>query len=155
MELHLEWLPPYSLRRSKGVDLFTYTFDGVDDLSAGAGIYVFGRRHGKRFAPLYVGKATDLSRRIPQQLNNNRLMNALVKAASGHRELLVGELHAKPGQQLAKVLKVLERGLIKLALAQGNDIVNKQGTKIRSHTAIMAGNRDARSWLPAHSLQFE
>ena len=154
MEIHIDWLAPFTLRDGRN-DLLTYTFEGIDSLSNDAGIYVFGRRHGQIFTPLYIGKAENLSRRISQQLNNNRLMNALAQAPSGQRELLIGELHAKRGQQTDRVLRILESGLIKLALAQGNDIFNVHGTRIQSHTTLMTGNRLSRSWLPARELQFE
>jgi hypothetical protein len=69
--------------------------------------------------------------------------------------ILVGELITRGGQRAARAIQVVERGLIKLALAQGHDIVNVQGTRIRSHHIRMAGNREARSWLPSTTVQFE
>lgn len=154
MDLQIGWLPPHPLHDGYSERL-TYTFEGLEDLPDGAGVYIFGRRHGDSFAPIYIGKALDLCRRIPQQLNNNRLMNALVQAPTGERQLLVGELIAKRGQRAARAIEIIERGLIKLALAQGHEIVNVQGARLRSHDISMTGNRMARSWLPGSRLQFE
>lgn len=154
MDLHIAWLPPHPLRDGYRERL-TYTLDDLDDLPDSPGVYIFGRRHGDTFAPVYIGKALDLYRRIRQQLNNNRLMNALWDAPTGERQLLVGELVAKPGQRAERAIKIVERGLIKLALAQGHEIVNVQGARLHSHDIAMTGNRATRSWLPGSQLQFE
>ena len=154
MDLTIAWLPPFKLTDASKQRM-TYTFDGLDDLPDTAGVYVFGRRHGNAFSPLYVGKATIISRRIPQQLNNNKLMRALELAPNGRRELLIGEVMAKRGLQPERAIVVVERGLIKLALAQGHDLVNVSGTAIRSHTVHMSGDRAARDWLQTRRLQVE
>lgn len=154
MDLHVEWWSPFRLRNGRRSRL-TYTFDEIEDLPDGAGVYIFGRRHGMSFSPIYIGKATNLARRIPQQLNNNRLMNALLDAPSGYRELIIGELHARGGQQAVRAIEIIERGLIKFALAEGHKLVNVQGTRIRSHSVVFNGNRRATSWLPGRNVQFE
>lgn len=154
MHMSIEWLPPISLRDGSAVGM-TYTCDELDELPTTAGVYVFGRRHGRRFTPIYIGKASNLSVRIPQQLNNNKLMTALRSAPSGQRQLMVGALIGKRGQEVDKAVKVAERALIKHALSHGHDIVNKQGTRIQAHTAVMLGSRAARDWLMTASVQME
>ena len=151
MDLQLHWMPPVRLR--DGADEYlTYTSDQLDQIPENPGIYIFGRRHGTKFSALYIGKAKNLCGRITQQLNATRLMNVLAYAQSGERQLLVGVLRPKGGQRVERALTILERGLIKLALAEGHELVNVHGTRIRSHEVTMAGNRDARSWLPARRV---
>jgi hypothetical protein len=120
-----------------------WRFD-VDAISHEAGIYVLGRKHGKRVQPIYIGKATDLQQRIRQQMNNFRLMQALGEASNGARVVLVGEIESKRGQQVPRVLKVAERALIRAALASGHPIVNKHGTKTATHSISIIGKRPQR-----------
>lgn len=156
MDLQFNWLEPFQLVDGAAKRL-TYCVSGEDEarLPVGPGVYIFGRRHGRDFSPVYVGKAVKLNTRLWQQFNNNRLMNSLRDAPNGSRELLIAEFVGRRGQQPKRVLPIVERGLIKLALAQDYEIVNKHGTRIRSHAVEMSGSRDARSWLPKRHVQFE
>ena len=156
MNLKFRWLEPFQLVDGSPCRLTYMVAQGEEDrIPDGPGIYIFGRRHGAVFAPLYVGQAGNLRSRVSFQLNNNRLMNSLQSAPNGTRELLVGSFVAKQGQRTKPVLDIVERGLIKLALADGHEIVNKHGTRIRSHCVEMSGSRAARSWLPERHMQFE
>jgi hypothetical protein len=117
-----------------------YSFDH-SKLPEGAGVYVFGRRFGKQFEALYVGKAGELRSRTKGQLNNLRLMQHLKTAKNGKRILLVARFVSKPGQQEAKCLAILERALIRFFLSEGHDLVNKQGTRLRRHEIGSIGTR--------------
>ena len=128
MNLTLEW--------SKPAELFAVSLGYEIDLHkvvALPGIYVFERRHGDRFEALYVGKATNLLSRVKTQLNNLRLMQHLKGAKSGRRLLLPAVFRPRPGQQLDNCLPLVERALIRRFLAQGDDLVNVQGTRLRRH----------------------
>jgi hypothetical protein len=106
--------------------------------------YVFGRRYGRNFEALYVGKATELHGRIKGQLKNLPLMLHLKKATSGKRVVLTGRFVARPGQQPAKCLSLIERSLIRYFLSEGHDLVNKQGTRLRRHEINSRGNQPKR-----------
>ena len=43
-------------------------------VTAGAGVYIFGRRWGSQFEALYVGKASNIRSRAKGHLNNLRLL---------------------------------------------------------------------------------
>lgn len=127
----------------------TYACEDASCLPSEPGIYAFGRSFGKRFHTLYIGQAASLSRRIPQQLNHAKLMNALKQAAIGRRQLLIGVLRLRPGQQLDKCLNVVERALIEHALAEGHELFNKHGTRTKVHEIASTGARLARCVAPA------
>jgi len=112
-----------------------------------AGIYVFGRKWGRRFEALYVGRGEMLRGRIKAQLNNKRLRDHVDHAGSGRKVVLIGVLEQRPGQQESRCLKALERGFIEHFLGQGDDLVNVHGTKLTKHT-IASRNRDRQAHIP-------
>jgi hypothetical protein len=85
------------------------------------------------YEALYVGKSLRLRGRIKNHLNNLRLMRHLQDAKSGRRVVIAGQIFTRPGQQIAKSLSTLERAFIRHFLAEGHDLVNKQGVRIRRH----------------------
>jgi len=121
----------------------------IERLPESSGIYIFARTHGKSFEALYVGKATNIRMRIRQQLESNvRLMKHLKSAHTGKRIILIGVVETKQAQQLHKVLKIIERAFIKRYLAEGHDLVNRQGTRLRRHKII--NERDCyRKYIPS------
>jgi hypothetical protein len=132
MKLEIEWQRLMPLKEAGRYENLIYTFDH-SKLPDAAGIYVFGRRYGKNFEALYVGQATSIQNRVRGQLKNLPLMLHLEKAKNGKRMVLAGQFISKPGQQEKKCLGLLERALIRYFLAEGHDLVNKQGTRLRRH----------------------
>ena len=146
MKLHLEWSRQIPLRRSKQRSL-VYTID-MDKLPDEPGLYVFGRRFGNSFEALYVGKAKTIRRRVRNQLNNSRLMQHVMTARRGKRILLVGRYVSKPGQDETKSLLLLEQALIRHFVSEGDDLVNKHGTRIRQHE-ITSVRKQLKKFIPA------
>jgi hypothetical protein len=142
MKLQIEWSRPVQLRDASSQNMI-YALDSGKVLSA-AGIYVFGRRFGRQFEALYVGKAEWIRGRVKGQLNNLRLMQHLRNAKAGKRILLAGKLITKPGQRLTKCLALAERALIRYFLSEGHDLVNKQGTRLSRHELASTGRYPKR-----------
>jgi len=139
MKLEVEWKRPLSLQ-SGARDGLIYAVD-LDRIERGPGVYIFARRWGKSFEALYVGQSGNLHSRIKSHLNSLRLMRHIETAKTGRRVVLLGKPKVKSGQQLPKVLKVLERALIRHFLAEGgHDLVNRQGVKIRRHEIASSGS---------------
>ncbi len=128
MNLGLTWLNPLDLADAG----MAYDLD-LGKVPEEAGVYVFGRRHGKSFEALYVGKADILRRRVKTQLNNLRLMQHLKTARSGRRSLMLGVYNPKGGQRKTESLQVIERAMIRYFMSQGHDLVNLQGITLRHH----------------------
>jgi hypothetical protein len=116
----------------------------LDVLPNEAAIYLFARRFGLRMEVLYVGKATSLRKRIKQQLNNLKLMQAIDDAAIGPRMLIYGTLNCRPGQRVEAVLEIVERALIAHYTEKGDQLINKLGTKIPVDVIEFDGNLLAR-----------
>ncbi|HYC93357.1 MAG TPA: GIY-YIG nuclease family protein [Thermoanaerobaculia bacterium] len=107
-------------------------------------VYLFARRFGLRMEVLYVGKATSLRRRIRQQLNNLKLMQAIDEAAIGPRMLFYGTFNCKPGQRVETILEIVERALIDHYTEAGDQLINKLGTKLPVDVIEFDGNLLAR-----------
>src|SRR6266511_4473396 len=111
MDIRLQWLEPFDIIEGNEL-IYDVEEEDWDYIPDPPGVYIFARAHGDAMAPLYIGRAINLSERIWQQLNNNvRLMRGLEDAQSGYRVLLVGELLTRPGQRIATVLRLVESAL--------------------------------------------
>ena len=151
MDLQLKWHRPLSLwddSANNGI----YTTD-LDKLPDTPGIYIFLRIHGSTHEALYVGKANCLCTRVPQQLNNVKLMKGVENAANGSRRLAFAEFISKKGQQQARALKAIEGSLIRYYLARGDQLLNVQGTRIVKHT-LHSERTDLRKFIP-QTIYFE
>lgn len=151
MKIDLKWDRPIRLRDGSKQNQI-YAIRGLDRIPKKAGVYIFARSFGKSIAPLYVGQASMLRNRIDGQLNNVRLMMGVKNAQAGHRILLVAHLTLHPGQQEAKVLDIVESALIKHALAEGHELLNKQGVKTRVHVIKSKGNTSSKHVAPLRAL---
>jgi hypothetical protein len=116
----------------------------VDELPDMAAVYLFARRFGLRMEVLYVGKATSLRKRIRQQLNNLKLMQAIDGSHIGHRMLIYGTLNCRPGQRIDAVLEIVEGALIDHFTEAGDQLINKLGTKLPVDVIEFDGNLLAR-----------
>lgn len=134
MELRLIWTRPIPMKvaRDKGL-IYTTDLDRIPDAP---GVYVFGRVFGDNFEALYVGKADRLRARVKQHLNNLKLMRHLEDAQIGRRVVMIGRFVPKPGQRADVCLPLIEKALIRNFLANGDDLVNEQGTRRRQHEIV-------------------
>jgi hypothetical protein len=146
MKLKISWNKPIKMRKATGEGLI-YSVD-LDEIPDAAGIYVFARAYGTKYKALYVGKANNLKGRIKHQFNNLKLMKYLETAKKGKRVVIAGNAMLQPGQKLDKVLKTLERAFIRHFLAEGHDLVNRQGIRIRRHE-ILSDGHIKKSFLPS------
>src|SRR6476661_2623529 len=132
MPLNIEasWSRPLRLRLARFGAI--YTCDDLECIPTDSGVYVFGREHGEAAAPLYIGKALNLRRRIEQQLNSVRLMTGIREAQSGSRFVMYCVPQLRRGQRAVRVISILEQALI--ALTEDFELLQKQGTKTPNHT---------------------
>ncbi len=146
MKIEMEWTRFVDLKDASSERLlYSVNSEKIPDI---AGVYVFGRRYANNFEALYVGKGRNIRSRVNGQFNNLKLMQHLKLAKNGKRVIIVGVLHTKPGQNIDKCLKLVERGLIRYFLSEGHDLVNKQGTRIRRHEIASSG-RQPKKIIPS------
>lgn len=138
MRLTIQWISSQPLTDGSGNGLFYAT--RLDKLPKECGIYIFGRRWGKKkFEALYVGRTTNIRGRVMKQLNDVRLMQHVKSAAAGKRVLMAGTFATRSDLKKKKCLPLLERAFIRYFVLEGHDLVNKQGTRIRRHEVQSTG----------------
>lgn len=152
MDIQLLWHQPLDLYHSDTL-IYDILDPGIGAVPGTAGVYVFARVHGKTVAPLYIGRAENMNRRIGQQLNNAKLMMSIRRAPTGARRLYIGEVIKRPKQDPNKAIKTIESALISTAMVEGYDLLNVSGTKTLAHTIISSGSREARAWLPENTIK--
>lgn len=147
MKINLKWDKPIRLRDgSKIKQIYRCNLERV---RSKPGIYVFARTFGDHVAPLYVGQALRLRKRIEHQFKSNVvLMMGIKQGDAGKRILLVARLILKRGQQKKKVLNIVEAAIIKRAFAEGHELLNKQGAKTKVHFIRSKGNNSSRQIVP-------
>jgi hypothetical protein len=145
VRLDIQWAKPIPLLDGDKQNLI-YTADGLDDWWDTPGVYLFAKMYGDKVTPLYVGKATNIAKRARQHFKTStQLMNAIRKSGNGAKVFIPGEFTAKQGQDQAKSLDIVERGLINHLLAEGFELLNVQGTKTPSHHIDFSGYLGARN----------
>jgi hypothetical protein len=150
MALNIEaaWCRPIKLRLARSGAI--YDSDRINHIPSDPGIYIFYREHGTAKAPLYIGRALNLRRRIEQQLDSVRLMTGIRDAQRGTRFLVYCVPRLKRGQKARRVIRILENALIAHALAADYELLQKQGTKTPNHTIHFKGNRTSEAIAPRH-----
>lgn len=154
MHIDLKWDKPIRLKDgSKWNQIYVIPKPKFDRIPNKPGVYVFARAFGQSVAPLYVGQASRLRNRIKSHLKGSvQLMVGIKRSQHGHRILLFGRLKLHPGQQQKKVLKIVEKALIKHALAEGYELLNKQGVKAKVHVIKSKGNTASKHVAPLRML---
>jgi hypothetical protein len=135
--IEFEWQKPLPLRRFSEKDEQRI----CEELDNEPGIYVFARRWGAGFEPLYVGQAQRMSARVKQQFNNHRLIQHIQDSKIGAKVLLVGYLKHSGNTNVKKALDKAERAFIRYCVSQNHAIHNKLGTKIRVDDFVSVGGR--------------
>jgi hypothetical protein len=141
LNLDVEWLRPMPLRDGRAQRLI-YSLD-LEAVPKRAGVYIFARTFGKAIIPIYIGQSENFRGRIKTHLFGNvPLMRGIEDQPNGRRMLLFAALRTKRGQQLDKCLDLLERTLIRFALAEGHELLNDQGTKTATHSLKFSGKKE-------------
>lgn len=141
LNIEIQWHTPVLLSDGRKSGLI-YACD-LDMFPDQPGVYVFGRQWGDRFTPLYIGQATRLRRRVRQQLEKNvkLMMGVRRNVRAGTRQINYCTINRKPGQQIPKILDTVEKALVEHALTSGFDLINQQGTSMRSHNITCLGRK--------------
>jgi hypothetical protein len=145
MDINIIWHQPIELRDGLKDNLI-YSAGDLTKLRDIPGIYMFCRLYDNVLYPLYIGKALNLSTRIQQQLDRTSLMVSIKKSHTGRKVLVLGEFKGRPGQIPETCIRLVEKALINHALAEGNKIINKQGTRTPYNAITFKGYFLAKSF---------
>ena len=165
MQIKVIWQNPIplSLKKTKGKSgkselhavKNTVKHTVADCIEDGYGVYIFARRHGSNYVPLYVGRTTKqgFCKRISQQFLGRADLVTYIRGQRGRKALLLGTIAGKPGQNPEKTIEIVEKALIaKCALDTGDNLFNKSHTKKKFHTIQFRG-RYAVKRISGHSIK--
>jgi hypothetical protein len=146
MQIEAEWSKPIPLTKdSSGALIYQLDFSKLPEEP---GVYVFGRKHGKGSAPIYIGETLSIRRRIKDHLKSLPLMKAIENAPNGGRFLIFCTVSAGTKEKAKKHVKIIEKTLILHAQTEGHEIFNKKGTKLPTDTIAFSGNRTSETIAP-------
>lgn len=149
-DLHVTWMEPIKLEKVRGPSL---TID-VDDLPATSGVYIFFRRRGTNTTEvIYVGKASNLKKRVAWHANNHALIIALLAKPGGTCYVMPGEFKAKTTQKAADCIATIERVLIRKCIEDGHPLINIKGSRKVTRHVLSTLPRGAKFLRP--SIGFE
>lgn len=137
MQFRFVWTDPIVLSDATNAGMI-YSLPNTK-VPSGAGLYIFGRKFGKRVEALYVGKAGNIQKRTQQQLKNLKLMLHLQNSRAGSKVLIAGELKTTSASRVEQ-LPLLEKAFIRHFLLEGHELVNIQGTRILRHEVSSSGS---------------
>lgn len=150
MQIEAIWSKPMKIKRSRSASLI-YEID-IEALPREPGVYVFGRKHGDRVVPIYIGETISIRGRVKNHLNSVALMKALENAPSGEKFFMYCTVGAKAPDRAKAQVKILEKTLILHAQAVGHELVNKRGTKLPTDAISFKGNRTSEALAPRTML---
>ncbi len=140
LNINATWANPIELLDGSKENLI-YRIGNLGRVPKTAGVYVFARKHGNKVIPLYIGETLDLRQRLEQHFKDVPIMKGIENALLGKRLYLFAQVQKKRGQNINRVLNVLQRALIEHALSVGHDLLNIQLTKAKLHKIEFQGNR--------------
>jgi len=161
MKVEIEWMDPIDLK-GKNHNSGGYDEEFLKNIEPVPGVYVFTRKYGQKFTPIYIGKSKDLRRRLKIQMNNLKLMEQLrnghpknsnsLSAINGKRVLFVGYSRTASAANKDKAIELAEKGLIEFAMSNGFPIVNIHGTIVKYHEIIASGAGETKGFMPDRIL---
>jgi hypothetical protein len=146
MQIQATWSKPIDLKRCKPGGLI-YEIN-LEQLPSDPGVYVFGRKYGKKLVPIYVGETLSLRNRVKGHLNSLPLMRAIENATNGARFLIYCSVKAGSQAKAKKHVKIIEKAIIFHAQSEGHILFNKRGTKLPTDEIAFTGNRMSETLAP-------
>lgn len=152
MQITISWQPPILLARHKKI---VYDEDIIlERVEAKPGVYYFSRRHGDKYSPFYIGESINLQGRLKNHLNSadirdilRGLDDVIDEIAQGARYFQYGYLEGKSAKA-KQCLDIVQEYMITEALGKGVPLINKQLTKVPTHTLTFQGSKIGKGMFP-------
>lgn len=121
---------------------YSDSHDLIKGIPKTPGIYIFWRKFSDTHECLYIGKASNLNRRISQQLNAKKLIEHVQNAKKGTKLISFAEISMHQNCDISTYLDNVETFLIAEALSEGHNLFNSKKTK-RYFNIILNEGSDA------------
>ncbi|MGJ4951173.1 hypothetical protein [Bradyrhizobium sp. HKCCYLS20291] len=149
MNIEIEWQQPIEITRQRKL-----LFDANSipaEIEARPGVYFFSRVFGNIVEPFYIGQSTNIRKRLKENLQSAKIREAIRETEvvqsvrKGVRWFSYGYLLPSKGPRNTEaVLLLVERYLIRQALADGHGLINHRGTKFKTHNITFIGSSEER-----------
>ena len=117
MYSHEIYLSPANLYWHEPINLVEINYSRKHDL-------ILHRRYAEFGEALYIGKASNLKRRISQELNARELIEHVKEAKKGAKFLSFAEIQAHGNCNKDKYIDDIESTLIEISMNRGDNIFN-------------------------------
>lgn len=142
---HEIYLSPANLYWHEPINLVEINYSRKHDLILQIpetyGIYIFHRRYAEFGEALYIGKASNLKRRISQELNARELIEHVKEAKKGAKFLSFAEIQAHGNCNKDKYIDDIESTLIEISMNRGDNLFNTKKTKVHLHEVMSSGKK--------------
>lgn len=136
---------PADLYWHKPIDLIEINYDRKHELiyqiPETYGVYIFHRRYAQFGEALYIGKASNLKRRITQELNAKELIEHIRDAKKGSKLLSFAEIQAHGNCNKDKYIDDIESALIEISMYRGDNLFNTKKTKVHLKEITSIGEK--------------
>jgi hypothetical protein len=153
VDIRIEWQQPIQLTKFKKI--IVDEKDLPETIEQRAGVYLFSRKHGKRYLPFYIGETLDIRGRLKGHLNWVKLVDVLRGMNIGNKQIKQGDRYfhygyiiTKPSQDKKKCIQIAQRHLIREAMSQKLPLLNIQLTAFPTHTLEYVGTKKSRAVFP-------
>jgi hypothetical protein len=150
MNITIDWQEPVQLTQGRKITIDAN--DLPEEIEDVPGVYFFSRKFGEKYTPFYIGETLTLRQRLKTHLGTKRLADTLrgiehdgVVIEQGTRFFHYGYFRSKSNQVPKKCIQIVQKYLIREALAQNVFLLNKTLTTFKVHTITFLGSYRARA----------
>jgi hypothetical protein len=150
VNIKIDWQEPIQLTYHKKIKVTVK--DLTEKIERRPGVYFFSRKYGHAFEPFYIGETISILGRLKSHLKNRDIAYALeglggTRIKGGARYFHYGYLDHNANHP-KKYLAIVQRYLIRQAIAEGCNVLNKNLTTRRFHSLEFNGSAIGRAIFP-------
>ena len=149
MDIEIRWQEPIQLTHNWHV--IVDENDLPEAIRIDPAVYFFSRKYGARYLPFYIGETTTLRTRLKNHLNWTKLTDVL-KGVDAHSPIRQGQRYfhygyfiAKRGQRAKTCIQIVQKHLVREAMAQNLPLLNKKLTTVKVHNLKFVGDEPSRA----------
>lgn len=157
MKITIDWQEPVQLTQHRNI---TINKDALpEQIDNVPGVYCFSRKFGKRYEPFYIGETLTLRARLKTHLGTTNLDHVLRELADAPIQIKGGERYFRYGYyksasipKTKKCIKIVQKYLVRTALAEEITLLNKQLTTFKTDRLTFSGTPKARGIYAKEAL---
>jgi hypothetical protein len=156
MDITIEWQKPIQLTRYGKIILDERELP--PKIPPKPGVYFFSRKHGTEYIPFYIGETQNIRSRLKSHLRSRAIADVLrgisaqdYRIKQGTRYFHYGLYRGRPGSDKKTCMSIVQRHMIRQAVEEEIPMLNKNLTKIKSHSIRFDGPASGRGWFDKRS----